>query len=274
MRSFCILRVSNNRMLSKLKISLLVVTMSVSAAFVPKNPVQAAAANCGTIPQLEIWGKMTNARVEQYVEKKLKGDWQPYLDHLAEQLANVRKIQAEGRDAQMRYNGKLVRLSGQLLETYVAASEKRFAVVQCLADGGQDLNVADLVNFATAAGSDTATDESREVEIPAAALPMENAAVTTGPVQLDISTSCENGNAIFKVTNRGGAWPKSSIFAIYRMGNETKEVVSSRRMRLNPNQSSTFRIKASKNPTGQLGMYVDPAWYKREFAYDATVRCH
>lgn len=258
-------------MLLKLKTILLWVAMSVTVALVSMNSAHAITAECGTIPQLQIWGKMTNARVERYVEKKLEGDWQPYLDHLKGQLETVLKIQASGTDAQMRHNGKLVRLSGPVLDTYVKASIKRLSVVQCLADASQDLDVADLVNFATAAGPQT--DESGIVEIPAAALPGGSEVASIGPLQLDISTSCENGNSVFKVTNRGSTWPKSSVFAIYRMGNETKEVVSFRRMRLNPNQSSTFRINASKNPTGQLGMYVDPAWYKRDFAYDATVRC-
>ncbi len=260
-------------MLSMLKRILLWVAMCATLAFVSTRPVQAANDSCGTIPALKIWGQLTNARVEKYVDSKLNGDWQPYVDHLKGQLESVLKIQAAGTDAQMKHNGKLVRLSGPLLDAYVKASVTRLSVVQCLADSSQDkeLDIAELVNFATAAGA--ATDESGVVEIPAAALPVENATVSAGALKLDISTACENGNSVFKVTNRGSAWPKSSIFAIYRLGNETKQIVSSRRMRLNPNQTSTFRIKASKNPTGQLGMYVDPAWYKREFAYDATVRC-
>jgi len=232
-----------------------------------------AHAICGDIPQVKAWGGMTNARVERYIDKKLDGDWQPYVDHLEKQLSSVKAIRESGQSAKIRYKGQLIKLSGNRLDAYIQASEKRFEVVSCLAEQSDGFMAASLNNFATAAGS--ATDEDPVDEVPAkqARPAQQNASVTSGALRLNVATSCENGNAVFKVTNRGGEWPKASIFAIYRLGGEGKQIVSSRRMRLKANQTSTFQIKASKNPTGQLGLFVDPSWYKRGFDYDATLRC-
>ncbi len=33
------------------------------------------------------------------------------------------------------------------------------------------------------------------------------------------------------------------------------------------------RVKTAKLPTGRLGLWVKPGWYKRPFVYDATIRC-
>ena len=248
--------------------------LAIFAAFAVSLPSSPAIAQsqCEQIPSLKAWGGMTNARVERYIDTKLEGDWQPYLDHLSKQLTSIKKIQKSGKSAQIKYKGKMVRLSGKRLDTYVAASVKRFNVVSCLADNHAEMQVASFNNFATAAGG---SDESPITEVPVNQNNnlLQNAAVSSGVLRLDVQTSCENGSTVFKVTNQGGAWPKSSVFGIYRMGGATKQVISSRRMRLKANQSSTFRIKASKNPTGELGLFVDPSWYKRGFDYDAVARC-
>lgn len=100
-----------------------------------------------------------------------------------------------------------------------------------------------------------------------------DAALPSSAIDLKFAASCEKGTAVLKITNLGGHWPKSSTFRIYSISDGGKKVVSSRRMGLRADQSLSFRIKASKNPTGQLGLFVDPSWYKRDFDYDATIRC-
>ena len=44
-------------------------------------------------------------------------------------------------------------------------------------------------------------------------------------------------------------------------------------MRLSSGPQASFRIKASRNPTGQLGLSVQPGWYAKSKGYDATVDC-
>ncbi|MEK9753435.1 MAG: hypothetical protein VW338_09530 [Rhodospirillaceae bacterium] len=47
----------------------------------------------------------------------------------------------------------------------------------------------------------------------------ETAAAAGQALHIEVATVCEQGNTIFKVKNTGGSWPKTSTFAIYRLGN-------------------------------------------------------
>jgi len=101
----------------------------------------------------------------------------------------------------------------------------------------------------------------------------ETAQAMRNAMKLEVSTGCKDGDATFRVRNLGSSWPKSSTFAIYRLGKGGRQMVSKRRMRLKDGQKASFRVKRSKNPTGRLALWVDPSWYKRQFDFDATVTC-
>lgn len=102
----------------------------------------------------------------------------------------------------------------------------------------------------------------------------EAAQATTSALKLQIDTDCKAGDATFKVQNTGDAWPKSSTFSIYRILGEGKgHVISKHRMRLNSDQRASFRIKASKNTTGRLGISIDPSWYQRDRRLNAKLEC-
>ena len=102
----------------------------------------------------------------------------------------------------------------------------------------------------------------------------ETAQAATSALKLQIDTDCKAGDATFKVQNTGDPWPKSSTFSIYRILGEGKgHVISKRRMRLNSGQRASFRIKASKNTTGRLGISIDPSWYHRDRRLDAKLEC-
>ena len=105
----------------------------------------------------------------------------------------------------------------------------------------------------------------------------ERAQAAASHLKMDIMVNCQNGNAVFRIKNVGSAWPKTSTFAIYNMrkkGNKrVRKLISKRRMRLKGGQRASFNIKTAKLPTGRVGLWVKPGWYKREFDYDATVSC-
>ena len=105
----------------------------------------------------------------------------------------------------------------------------------------------------------------------------ERAQVAAGHLKMDIMVNCQDGNAVFRIKNVGNAWPKTSTFAIYNMrkkGNKrVRKLISKRRMRLKGGQRASFKIKTANLPTGRVGLWVKPDWYKREFDYDATVSC-
>jgi hypothetical protein len=101
----------------------------------------------------------------------------------------------------------------------------------------------------------------------------ETALVPGSALRLEVQTACLDGNTTFKVKNAGAAWPKTSTFAIYRIAAGKGQMISKRRMRLAPGQQASFRVKASRNPTGKLGIFVRPGWYQRKANYDAIKVC-
>lgn len=221
----------------------------------------AAAAECDPFPRFKIWGNLTHGKVQSYVDRKLDGDWQPYLSHLEKQLAGVKGIMARGKPARIRSKGKLVNLAGDDLVNYVRLSEARLDVARCLAE---EAEIASLNDFSTAAGG----GEPADTEIK-----MVAQSRVANALKLAVETACENGNSVFKITNRGANWPGSGTLSIYRMGEGRRDVINSRRLRLKTGQLATFRVKAKSNPTGRLGLFVKPSWYERPFDYDATMRC-
>ena len=124
-----------------------------------------------------------------------------------------------------------------------------------------------LAVFASIAITGLATASSAE----------ESAQATTSILKMNIMVNCQDGSATFQVRNVGEAWPKTSTFSIYSMRREgnkrLRRLISKRRMRLKDGQRASFRIKTENLPTGRLGMWVKPDWYKRDFDYDAVVSC-
>ncbi len=90
-------------------------------------------------------------------------------------------------------------------------------------------------------------------------------------VDVDIVTTCEEGNAVFKVVNKGFEWPTVAKFSVYRVKGNT--LVSQRRMRLTSSQQASFRVKAGGPEQVELGIFIEPEWYAREFKFDAKVSC-
>ncbi len=221
-----------------------------------------ALAQCKPFPAYELWNTLSHERAKSYVKRKLKGDWTPYISHLEKQLKNIEKIVESGKGARLKHKGETVTLTGKKLLEYQQASLARLDVVQCLAD---EMEVADLNNFATAAG-----DEEPVTEVSAKTA---MAGRDASEMKLEVSTSCSNGVSRFKIKNQGPDWPKAGSFSIFRIDGGKKYPVSARRMRLKQGQFASFTVKKSRNPSGNLGLFVGPTWYKRAFAYDATLTC-
>lgn len=103
---------------------------------------------------------------------------------------------------------------------------------------------------------------------PAPAAPPASAA---GPVAVSVTAQCEAGEAVFLVINQGDPWPVPSRIAVYRTQGQL--LVSQRLMRLTAGQRASFRVKGAAAAQAEFGIFVEPAWYQRPFAYDATVTC-
>lgn len=90
-------------------------------------------------------------------------------------------------------------------------------------------------------------------------------------LQLEITSSCTDNGAIFKIVNRGKKWPRMGILHLYRT--DDKSAMAEHKIRLAPNQKVSFVIKKEKIMGRPVGMWIEPQWYKREFTYDATTAC-
>ncbi|MDD9876969.1 MAG: hypothetical protein OXR84_05955 [Magnetovibrio sp.] len=215
-----------------------------------------ARAECEPFPQIKLWGDYTHERVRNYIETRLDGDWDRYITHLDKRQKAMADLRDQGKPLVLKYKGQRFQVSGPKLGRYINASARRLAVVKCLA--AEDSGAA-FQSFATAAGGNT----------PA----IETASVRVGGLNLDIEGSCKDGDVTFKVNNLGKRWPKSGTIGIYRLGSGAPQKISARHMRLAAGQLATFKVKASKNPTGRLGLWIEPSWAKRPFAFDAEVAC-
>lgn len=90
-------------------------------------------------------------------------------------------------------------------------------------------------------------------------------------VNLEVQTSCENGVPSFKIVNRGQAWPAMGTLKVLRVTDTGVETVTSQQMRFAAGQRASFRMKNADDDT--VGIYVEPSWYEREFAFDAKLNC-
>ncbi len=219
--------------------------------------VPAGASQCDPFPKLKLWGNYTHERVQKLVSTRLDGDWNGYLARLDKRLGSIKDIHARGKALALKVGDKRYTLRGKTLAGYIRASEKRLSVIECLA---HETEIAALDSFATAAGQEEAPD-------------VELAAIKVGELNLNVAGSCEGGNAIFKVANMGKAWPKLGTVSIYRLGNGEPMRISARRMRFSDGQQATFKVPPAKNPTGRLGLFVDPSWAQRPFEFDGTLTC-
>ena len=99
----------------------------------------------------------------------------------------------------------------------------------------------------------------------------ELAVATPVFLQLEITSSCTDKGAIFKIINRGKKWPRHGVLYLYH--SDDKSVMAERKLRLAPNQKVSFVISKEKSNGRPLGMWIEPEWYKREFGYDAKSTC-
>ena len=90
-------------------------------------------------------------------------------------------------------------------------------------------------------------------------------------LDINVSVTCSDGDATFTVTNKGETWPGVGNLSVY--STEATKLVHQRRMRFTAGQRATFRVPGVAADNLEFGLWVDPSWGKREFAYDAKITC-
>ena len=107
-----------------------------------------------------------------------------------------------------------------------------------------------------------------------AAQPVSKAQVAATPpafLQLEITSSCSDKGAVFKIINRGGKWPRTGFLRLYHA--DSKSMIGERRMRLAPGQKVSFVVRDTVSKGRPVAVWVEPEWYKRDFEFDARASC-
>ena len=107
-----------------------------------------------------------------------------------------------------------------------------------------------------------------------AAQPISQAQIAASPpvfLQLEITSSCTDKGAVFKIINRGRKWPRTGFLRLYHA--DSKSMIGERRMRLAPGQKVSFVVKDKVSKGRPVAVWVEPEWYKRDFEFDARASC-
>jgi len=224
--------------------------------FLILTPAASAASDCRPFPTSFFLTTHTHDRVQTFVNDRMDGDWSRLVEKLDRQLSVLRKRHAAGRGVRLRLHGIKKDLAGGELAAYIRASGRRLHIVQCLA---QHHSPVDFDNFETAAGSEVLSHRT----------PSRSAS----QLQLSVISSCVGGDTVLRIKNTGNDWPRKSNLNIHQIDDGKPRLATSRPMRMKANQIATFRVPKRKNPTGNIGLFINPSWYERPFKLDAEVSC-
>ena len=101
--------------------------------------------------------------------------------------------------------------------------------------------------------------------------PTEFAATSPVFLQLEVTSTCTEDGAQFKVINRGSKWPRTGFLRLYHTDNNS--MISERRVRLGEDQKVSFVVRGKVSQGRPVGIWIEPEWYKRDFEYDAALNC-
>lgn len=259
-------------------------TMALSLGLVvTASAASAASADCSPFPRSNFIGSFSHEQVTQYVDSAHGGDWAPYLSALDKNLTRLNQLRNQGRGAVVNVRGEPVQLTASDLSKFVFTSRQFASVAQCLADQQE---MAALTQFETAAGENTqsgaapAPEKVVESTYSEGRSAPQSAGLSTAvsnvmgeSLNVRVSTQCNNGDTVFIVANTGNKWPRAATFSLFRIAGPNRQMISARKMSIEPGGAKTLRVKKAHNPTGHIGLSLDPGWYKREFTMDAKAEC-
>lgn len=90
-------------------------------------------------------------------------------------------------------------------------------------------------------------------------------------LKIDIRSGCTSKGVVFKIVNRGKKWPRTARLKLFNVDDNT--LISERRLRLASLQQVSFIVSDKVNQGRRIGVWVEPDWYERPFAFDAERDC-
>ena len=99
-----------------------------------------ASADCPSVPENKVWGKVSNQAITRYVQAAYDGDWRQYIAMWEERAEKARDLVS--RDSILVFHDQNLWLRGETLAGYAADVEKRVRAVHCLARANADKPVS------------------------------------------------------------------------------------------------------------------------------------
>lgn len=98
--------------------------------------------------------------------------------------------------------------------------------------------------------------------------------IATAPptfLRMEITSTCVDGGALFKLINRGAKWPRTANLKLYYA--DDRSFIGQRRLRLAGNQRVSFVVKDKVLSGRRVAVWVQPEWYSRDSEFDASLSC-
>ncbi len=90
-------------------------------------------------------------------------------------------------------------------------------------------------------------------------------------LKLNVTARCEDSDAVFEIVNEGEPWPVMAKISVYRT--DSRALIATRQMRMTTGQKMAYKTKGSTEGKTEVGLWVEPQWYKRPFVFDAVIAC-
>lgn len=104
-----------------------------------------------------------------------------------------------------------------------------------------------------------------------ATAPTRFTSIAKSHLKIDVRSACTSEGVVFKIVNRGKKWPRTARLKLYNI--EDNILIGERRLRLASLQQVSFIISDKVNQGKRIGVWVEPEWYQRPFAFDAQQGC-
>jgi len=254
---------------------------NLSATSYNQQKIDAAyAEGCPSLPRVA-WWNTSHRKIVKFIDERYNGAWDSYIERWINYQRKMQRILEDDGIAVVRSRG--LQLKGPVLAAHISDIERRIRVTECLKTkfGGR-LAAASDPSGATATGSAGADDLGQRPKLRASVSAKPAARKIDRPVivseidehrlNVEIVARCVRRTPVFQVTNLGDKWPRTGTIGIYRKDGSAK--LSERRVRLANSQQMTFKARqGGKSAAGEVGLWLDPAWAKRGFAYDSRINC-
>jgi hypothetical protein len=221
-------------------------------------PVQAQESKCPALSNVEWWTN-TVPEVRRVVLNSYDGKWEAYIDRWRQELKNAQDAYDGGSSIEIKSRGLVLRDDD--LKSYVGKVDERIKTLSCLAKEYGGVSSADL------GGQQVAKAEPKQDLAPA----QKVEAIEGAELNVEVAAICDDGKVNFQITNLGDRWPRLAEISIFRTDTNAKLV--QRRVRMTNSQQMIFKLPEEQNAVGEVGIFVEPQWYERKFAYDAKLSC-